>query len=104
MEKNTVVRSGDRARTIVKEYVLLSFGTLLTTVGLYVFAMPHQFVMGGVTGISVVLAPVFPPFITPGVLVTVMNILLLLIGFAFWERISASKRFIRVCFFPAWVC
>ncbi|MBR6769029.1 MAG: YitT family protein [Clostridia bacterium] len=86
MEKNTVVRSGDRARTIMKEYVLLSFGTLLTTVGLYVFAMPHQFVMGGVTGISIVLAPVFPSFVTPGVLVTVMNILLLLIGFAFLGR------------------
>ena len=86
MEKNTVVRSGDRLKTVLKEYAMLSFGTFLTTVGLYVFAMPHQFVMGGVTGISIVLSPVFPSFITPGMLVTVMNILLLLIGFAFLGR------------------
>ncbi|MBO7740721.1 MAG: YitT family protein [Clostridia bacterium] len=83
MEKNTVVRSGDRVKTVLRDYVMLSLGTLLTTVGLYVFAMPHQFVMGGVIGISIVLEPLLPSFITAGVLVTILNMILLLVGFAF---------------------
>ena len=86
MEKNTVVRSGDRVKTVLKDYTMLSFGTFLTTVGLYVFAMPHQFVMGGVTGISIVLEPFLPSFITAGVLVTILNMILLLVGFAFLGR------------------
>ena len=86
MEKNTVVRSGDRVKTVLREYVMLSVGTFLTTVGLYVFAMPHQFVMGGVIGISIVLDPFLPAFLTTGMLVSIMNILLLLIGFAFLGR------------------
>ena len=86
MEKNTVVRSGDRVKTVLREYVMLSVGTFLTTVGLYVFAMPHQFVMGGVIGISIVLDPFLPAFLTTGMLVSIMNMLLLLIGFAFLGR------------------
>lgn len=86
MEKNTVVRSGDRVKTVLKDYTMLSVGTFLTTVGLYVFAMPRQFVMGGVIGISIVLDPFLPSFITAGVLVTIMNMILLLIGFAFLGR------------------
>ena len=83
MEKNTVVRSGDLVKTVLRDYVMLSLGTLLTTVGLYVFAMPHQFVMGGVIGISIVLEPLLPSFITAGVLVMILNMILLLVGFAF---------------------
>ena len=86
MEKNTVVRSGDRVKAVLREYLMLSVGTFLTTVGLYVFAMPHQFVMGGVIGISIVLDPFLPAFLTTGMLVSILNMILLLIGFAFLGR------------------
>ena len=86
MEKNTVVRSGDRVKAILRDYAMLSLGTFLTTVGLYVFAMPHQFVMGGVIGISIVLDPFLPAFLTTGMLVSILNMILLLIGFAFLGR------------------
>lgn len=86
MEKNTVVRSGDRVKAVMRDYFMLSVGTFLTTVGLYVFAMPHQFVMGGVIGISIVLDPFLPAFLTTGMLVSIMNMILLLIGFAFLGR------------------
>lgn len=86
MEKNTVVRSGDRVKAVLRDYAMLSVGTFLTTVGLYVFAMPHQFVMGGVIGISIVLDPFLPAFLTTGMLVSIMNMILLLIGFAFLGR------------------
>ena len=86
MEKNTVVRSGDRVKAVLRDYAMLSVGTFLTTVGLYVFAMPHQFVMGGVIGISIVLDPFLPTFLTTGMLVSILNMILLLIGFAFLGR------------------
>lgn len=86
MEKNTVVRSGDRVKAVLRDYLMLSVGTFLTTVGLYVFAMPHQFVMGGVIGISIVLDPFLPAFLTTGMLVSILNMILLLIGFAFLGR------------------
>ena len=86
MEKNTVVRSGDRVKAVLRDYAMLSVGTFLTTVGLYVFAMPHQFVMGGVIGISIVLDPFLPAFLTTGMLVSILNMILLLIGFAFLGR------------------
>lgn len=86
MEKNTVVRSGGRVKAVMRDYFMLSVGTFLTTVGLYVFAMPHQFVMGGVIGISIVLDPFLPAFLTTGMLVSIMNMILLLIGFAFLGR------------------
>lgn len=83
MNKNKVIETRARFARVLKEYLLLSVGTLLVTVGLYVFAMPNQFVMGGVTGISIVVAPFLPTWLTPATLVMVMNVLLLLVGFAF---------------------
>ncbi|MBQ7364252.1 MAG: YitT family protein [Clostridia bacterium] len=83
MEKNKVIEKNIRIGKILKEYLLLSVGTLLVTVGLYIFAIPNQFVMGGVTGLSIVAAPFLPAWLTPATLVLVLNVLLLLVGFAF---------------------
>ena len=77
-----------RLRQILFEYLMLTIGTVFTTVGLYVFAMPNRFVMGGVTGISIVLAGLLPASfpLTAASMVTIMNVLLLLIGFAVLGR------------------
>lgn len=69
-----------KIRRVMYEYLMLTIGTLLTTVGLYVFAMPNQFVMGGVTGISIVLAEFIP--LSAATMVTIMNVILLMVGFA----------------------
>ncbi len=88
MVRNTVVEEKSKFKTVLKEYTMLSFGTFITTVGLYVFAMPNNFVMGGVTGISIALAQVLPEGfpITAGGFALAINLLLLLVGFAFLGR------------------
>ncbi|MBR2986511.1 MAG: YitT family protein [Clostridia bacterium] len=83
MEKNKMIETRVKLGRILTDYICLSIGTILVTVGLYIFAIPNQFVMGGVTGISIVIAPFLPSWLTPATFVLVLNVLLLLVGFAF---------------------
>ena len=69
----------------VKEWGLITLGTLVMSAGIYFFKFPNNFSTGGVSGLSVVLAHYFPS-ITPGTFVTVINIILLLIGFAVFGK------------------
>ena len=64
----------------LKEIPILFLGLVLMTVGVYFFNIPNGFATGGVSGIATVLAPVIP-FLTPGMLIASINILLLIIGF-----------------------
>ncbi len=69
----------------VKEWGLITLGTLIMSAGIYFFKFPNNFSTGGVSGLSVVLAHYFPAF-TPGTFVTIINVLLLLIGFAVFGK------------------
>ena len=69
----------------IKEYALITFATLLVSCGVYFFKFPNHFSTGGVTGISILLAP-FIPFLTPGSLVFLINMLLLAVGFLIFGR------------------
>ena len=51
------------------------------TVGIYFFKFPNHFSTGGVTGIAIILGH-YLPAVTPGSLVTIINIALLILGFA----------------------
>lgn len=68
-----------------KEWLLMTLGTLLLAAGVYFFKFPNNFSTGGVSGISVILGSYFPN-ITPGDFVMVINIALLIIGFAVFGR------------------
>ena len=70
---------------LAKTYALLTLGTLLMAVGIYFFKFPNHFSTGGVTGISIVLGH-YLPTVTPGTLVVVINMALLLVGFAIFGR------------------
>lgn len=63
-----------------KDYFLLTVGTLLVAVGVYVFKFPNNFSTGGVTGISIILGSILSA-VTPGTLVMIINGLLLAVGF-----------------------
>lgn len=65
----------------LKEYAWLTLATLLMVVGIYFFKFPNHFSTGGVTGIAVILGHYFP-HVTPGSFVLVINVLLLILGFA----------------------
>ena len=72
----------------LKNFAIMNLGILLTTVGVYFFKIPNGFSTGGVSGIAVVVAgfaqqylPAISPYLTSGNVLTVINVLLLLVGF-----------------------
>ena len=69
----------------LKEFLLLNAGTLLITLGVYFFKFPNNFSTGGVTGISIVLTKYFPS-LSASSFVSILNIILLVIGFMVFGR------------------
>ena len=67
-------------KVTLKEWLYITIGILIMTVGIYFFKFPNHFSTGGVTGIAIVLGH-YIPSITPGTLVTIINIGLLILGF-----------------------
>lgn len=65
----------------VIEWLLMTLGTALVAVGVYWFKFPNHFSTGGVTGLGVVLGAVIPN-LTPGTIVSIINLLFLVVGFA----------------------
>ena len=78
--RNTALLT-DKIKTLLKEYMWLTIGTMLTVIGVYFFKFPNNFSTGGVSGFAVIMGHYFPE-ITPGSFMMVINILLLLLGFA----------------------
>ena len=65
----------------LREWFCITAGILIMTVGIYFFKFPNHFSTGGVTGIAIILGH-YLPAVTPGSLVTIINIALLILGFA----------------------
>ena len=65
-----------------KTFVLMNFGILLMAIGIYFFKTPNGFATGGVSGMAIILAKIFPA-VSPSVYMLVINTLLLIIGLAF---------------------
>lgn len=72
-------------RGTIREWLCITAGIMIMTAGIYFFKFPNHFSTGGVTGIAIVLGH-YIPFMTPGTFVTVINVLLLLLGFAVFGR------------------
>lgn len=66
----------------LKEFFIITLGTLIIAVGIYFFKFPNNFSTGGVSGISVLLGAVFPG-ISSGFIMLVINIFLLILGYFF---------------------
>ncbi len=66
-------------KQVIKEYAMISLGTLLIALGVYFFKFPNHFSTGGVSGISIILGH-YVPNLTPGTFVFIINQLLLVIG------------------------
>ena len=80
--KNPVKQIGQAK---IKNFLLITLGTVLTAVGIYFFKFPNNFSTGGVSGISILLGKLVP-FLSPAVSMWVINLILLLIGFLFFGR------------------
>ena len=74
----------------LSDFLLLTVGTLLVSAGVYFFKFPNNFSTGGVSGISVILGALLPG-ISTGTLVLVINVALLLVGFAVFGRSFGLK-------------
>jgi len=76
-----------RVKETLKTYFWLTLGTLLVVIGVYFFKFPNNFSTGGVTGISIILGHLLPsPVLSPGNLVLIINMALLIVGFVFVGR------------------
>lgn len=63
----------------IKNFIFLNFGILLMAVGIYFFKATNGFATGGVSGISVILAKIFPA-VTQATFMLIINVLLLIVG------------------------
>jgi len=69
----------------LRDYGMLTIGTLLIAIGVYFFKFPNNFSTGGVSGISIILGR-YVPNITPGAFVFIINQALLIVGFAVFGK------------------
>ena len=72
-----------------KEYFLMTLGVVLLTVGVYFFKIPNGFSTGGVSGIGTILGKITP--ITPATWISILNVLLLLIGFLLLGKQTGAR-------------
>lgn len=70
------------------QIILITFGFLMFAAGVYFFRMPNNFIVGGTTGLAIILAKIFP-YITKGQFVTIINIICAVAGLIF-----LGKKFI----------
>ena len=68
----------------LKEYSVITLAVLIMDIGIYVFKFPNNFSFGGVSGMAVVFST-FLPF-TASVINLFINLVLLVVGFAFLGR------------------
>lgn len=68
-----------KAKSIFKQYAVLTFGAFVMACGIYFFKFPNNFSTGGVSALSILLVPVFPQ-VTAGQFMMFFNILLLVVG------------------------
>lgn len=63
-------------------FLLLNFGLLATAAGIAIFKTPNHFAFGGTSGISIILASLFPQW-NVGSFMWIINIILIILGFIF---------------------
>lgn len=62
-----------------KTFALMNFGILLLSVGIYFFKSPNSFAIGGISGLSIILANLFP-IMTQATYMLSINVILLILG------------------------
>ncbi len=74
----------------LRDFLLMTGGTILVSIGLYYFKMPNHFSTGGVSGISIILGALIPGLST-GSINFIVNMLLLLLGFLTFGKGFGAK-------------
>lgn len=76
-----MAKNKERKPDKVKEYLFITLGALLVTIGVYYFKFPNNFSIGGVTGIGILLSSVLAGKVSSGTIVLIINLILLVIGY-----------------------
>lgn len=66
-------------RLNLKTWLFMNLGILLMAIGIYFFKAPNGFATGGVSGVAIILANIFP-VLTQSVYMMIINVLLLIVG------------------------
>ncbi len=72
------------------EFLMMTLGVVIMTAGIYFFKIPNGFAVGGISGIATIVGHI-QPLITPGQLIPILNIAMLLVGFVFLGRQTGAK-------------
>lgn len=64
----------------VKHFLIMNFGVLLLSIGLYYFLIPSNLAVGGVTGLAIIVNNIFPN-IPIGIIMIIANIFLFILAF-----------------------
>lgn len=75
----------------VKEYLLITAGTLLVVIGVYFFKFPNNFSIGGVTGIAIILSRLMSGAVSSGTIVLIINAILLIVGYIFLGKSFGNR-------------
>lgn len=63
-----------------REYLFITIGFILVALSIEVFLAPNKIAAGGVSGIAIIINSIFP-FLTVGMLMLIMNVILFIIAF-----------------------
>lgn len=83
------MRSNQKWKTILWEYLILTLATVFLVAGIYVFKFPNHFSFGGVTGIAIVMGDILP--VSPSTINFIINMFLLVLGFLFLGKSTGLK-------------
>ena len=72
-------------KELARDFLLMSLGTALVSVGVYFFKFPNNFSMGGVSGLAVLLGKLFPQ-LSPSTFNSIINLLFLVLGFLLLDK------------------
>ena len=86
MKEKTKQKPQGGAKRVIVDYLIMTLGTVMMTVGIYFFKIPNGFSTGGVSGISTVLGNEKVTPLSPAVWISILNVVLLIIGFIFLGR------------------
>lgn len=88
-------------KATVKQYGIVTIGTLLVAIAVYFFMMPSNVIVGSLSGFAIILSHFIP--IPVSVLTLTMNAVLLVIGFVFIGKEFGSKTVYAAILMPTFL-
>lgn len=88
-------------KTLLKNIALTVLGTLLLSLATSLFILPYDLVVGGMSGLAILLNAIFP--LGKELWVTIVSISLYLLGLIFLSKDFAMKTLISAIIYPAGV-